>query len=159
MRIIHAIATVLTALALVPGGTHLFELRSKLGLDSEQYFVVQQIYRGWALFGLVIIAAFVANATLAVLQWKRREPFGVAVAACVAIVCSLGVFFAWVYPANVATGNWTKIPSNWQDLRVQWEYGHMAGAILTFFALCLVAFARGDPKRRICERVPRGCPD
>jgi hypothetical protein len=76
MRIIHAIATLLTALTLVPGGAHLFEMPNKLGLDSEQYFIVQQIYRGWALFGFVIIAAFVANATLALLQWKRRESFG-----------------------------------------------------------------------------------
>ena len=48
MRTIHAFAVILTAVALVPSGAHLAELPNKLSLDRDQYFVVQQIYRGWA---------------------------------------------------------------------------------------------------------------
>jgi hypothetical protein len=40
---------VLTALALVPAGAHLFELPNKIGLSQDRYFIVQSIYRGWAL--------------------------------------------------------------------------------------------------------------
>jgi hypothetical protein len=43
----------LTAPALVPVGAHLFELPNKIGLSEEHYFLVQSIYRGWALFGIV----------------------------------------------------------------------------------------------------------
>ena len=39
------------ALTLVPAGAHFFELPSKMGLPPEQYMIVQNIYRGWALFG------------------------------------------------------------------------------------------------------------
>ena len=51
----------LTALALVPAGAHLFELPNKIGLDQEPYFIVQGIYRGWALFGIVLFGALAAN--------------------------------------------------------------------------------------------------
>jgi heme A synthase len=39
-------AIILTALALVPAGTHLFELPNKIDLDQEACFAVQRIYRG-----------------------------------------------------------------------------------------------------------------
>ncbi|HYI89366.1 MAG TPA: DUF1772 domain-containing protein, partial [Beijerinckiaceae bacterium] len=51
------LGVVLTALALVPAGAHLFELPNKVGLSQEHYFIVQGIYRGWALFGLVLFPA------------------------------------------------------------------------------------------------------
>jgi hypothetical protein len=114
----------------------------KLHLDRDQYFVVQQIYRGWALFGAVIIAAFLANLAAAILLWRRRRPFLLPLVACLAIAASLAVFFAWVYPTNLATDNWTHIPANWEDLRTRWEVGHTAAAALMFIALCSTAFAR-----------------
>ena len=45
-------AVVFVALALVPAGAHLSELANKVTLPPDQYLVVQQIYRGWALFGI-----------------------------------------------------------------------------------------------------------
>jgi hypothetical protein len=134
------------ALALVPGGAHLAELPSKLTLDREQYFVVQQIYRGWALFGAVIIASFLVNLVMAVLLWRRREPYILPAIACLAIAASLGTFFL-VYPANLATSNWTKIPVNWEELRTRWEFGHSTGTTLIFVALCAVAFTPADRKQ------------
>ena len=143
MRTIHAIAVILTAIALVPSGAHLAELPNKLSLDRSQYFVVQQIYRGWALFGVLIIAALLANVIFAILCWRRRESFTLPLIAALAISVSFVVFFLWVYPGNVATDNWINIPANWQELRTRWEFGHAAGAALVFIALCSAAFARG----------------
>ena len=39
MRVLQFLAVVLTALALVPGGAHFFELPNKIGLGEQQYFV------------------------------------------------------------------------------------------------------------------------
>jgi hypothetical protein len=61
VKILQMLAIILTALALVPGGAHLFSLPHKIGMARDNYFVVQAIYRGWALFGILIIAALVAN--------------------------------------------------------------------------------------------------
>ena len=79
---------------------------------------------------------------VAILLWRRREPFSLPMIACLTIVASLVVFFIWVYPTNIATNNWTEIPANWEELRTRWEFGHLAGAGLIFIALCSAAFTR-----------------
>jgi hypothetical protein len=54
-------ALALTGLTLVPSGAHLFELPAKLALERNEYFLVQGIYAGWALFAVPIVGAIVAN--------------------------------------------------------------------------------------------------
>jgi hypothetical protein len=63
------------------------------------------------------------------------------------------VFFAFTFPANTATVNWTVVPENWAALRRQWEYAHAAEAFLYFAALLLLTAAavmRG-PETRMDE--------
>lgn len=43
------------ALALAPALAHLLELPNKIGLSRDDYLAVQQIYRGWALLGLLLL--------------------------------------------------------------------------------------------------------
>jgi ABC-type cobalamin transport system permease subunit len=141
-KIAHFLAIALTATAMVPGGAHLFSLAAKMGLAQDPYFTVQQIYRGWALFGIAIFGALFANLAVAVFVRRQRLPFRLALAAALLILASLAVFFTWTYPANLATSNWTMIPPNWSDLRVQWEYSHAANAVVTFAALCSAVLAQ-----------------
>ena len=136
LRLLQFFAVVLTALALVPGGAHIFELPNKIGLPEEHYFIVQSIYRGWALFGIVIIAATGANLLLGLMLLRRRAAAWPSLAAAVLLAATLAVFFLWTYPANQATENWTVTTANWQTLREQWELSHALNAILTFMALC-----------------------
>ncbi len=72
---------------------------------------------------------------------RQRAPFRLALLAFVIIAATLVIFFAWTYPANQATSNWTIAPDNWRELRVQWEYAHAANAVLTFIALCSVVLS------------------
>jgi hypothetical protein len=130
LRVVQFLAVVLTALALVPAGAHLFELPNKIGLPQEQYFTVQGIYRGWALFGIVLCGAIAANLASAVMLRRQRVPLLLALAAFAAMAGVLAVFFAWTYPANQATSNWTVVPADWQELRVRWEYSHAVSAAL-----------------------------
>ncbi|HEX7204375.1 MAG TPA: hypothetical protein VF237_04425 [Xanthobacteraceae bacterium] len=71
MKTLKFLAIVLTALALVPGGAHFFSLPNKITLTESNYFIVQNIYRGWALFGIVLFGALFANMALA---WAMRWP-------------------------------------------------------------------------------------
>jgi hypothetical protein len=139
---LRILALTLTALVLVPSAAHLFELPGKIGLDRDSYFIVQGIYAGWALFGVPIIAAILANGALAV-ALRRREPAAArcAMAAAVLIAVSLGVFFIWIFPANQATANWTQKPEQWEILRREWEYSHAANAIIVFAAFLATALA------------------
>jgi hypothetical protein len=141
LRVTQFLAIVLTALALVPAGAHLFELPNKIGLAEDAYFVVQNIYRGWALFGIVLFGALAANLALAIMVRRQRAPFRLAFAAFLLVAATLVIFFTWTYPANQATSNWTVVPANWQELRTQWEYAHATNAVLTFMALCAVTWS------------------
>jgi hypothetical protein len=138
MKIAAFFAVVLTALALAPGLAHLFALPNKIGLPQEQYFVAQGIYRGWALLGIVLFAALAANFVLALISRGKGAAFVFAGAGFLLILVTLGIFFRWTYPANVATENWTSVPANWEGLRRQWEYSHAVNALITFAALCCV---------------------
>ena len=141
LRVVQFLAIVLTALALVPAGAHLFELPNQIGLDQEPYFIVQNIYRGWALFGIVLVGALAANLALAIMVRRQRAPFWLALLAFLLVAATLAIFFTWTWPANQATSNWTAVPENWRELRTRWEYAHAANAVLTFLALCAVTLA------------------
>ena len=142
LRALHALAVLLTALALVPAGAHLAEMPGKLALPREGYLLAQSLYRGWAWFGAVIIAAILANLALGQALRRRGQPGWRAEAAAGLLLAGLAVFFAWTFPANRATGNWLVLPpQDWEALRDAWEWSHAANAVLTFGALCLAVLS------------------
>jgi hypothetical protein len=49
----------------------------------------------------------------------------------------MGVFLAFVHPANVAMAGWPldSIPTDWFQWRDQWEYSHAVRAVLQSVAL------------------------
>jgi hypothetical protein len=135
-KALQFVAAVLTALCLVPGGAHVLEIARKIRLERADYLVVQQIYRGWSLLGIVLIAAIVVNGLAAVSARGNRTAMLCSAAACALICLTLVIFFVWTYPVNQATQNWTVAPDTWQALRAQWEYSHAINAGITFMALC-----------------------
>jgi hypothetical protein len=138
-HITRFLAAVLTACALVPGGAHLLAMPNKLAMNQADYFVAQQVYRGWALLGVVIFLALFANAAAAVFASGRVRGFSVA--AALLIAATLAVFAIWTYPANAATANWMTVPADWMELRTRWEISHAVNALLTFAALCCAVSA------------------
>ena len=135
LRVTQFIAIILTALALVPAGAHLLELVHKITLDRAQYLTVQQLYRGWAFLGAVLIAAMLANLVLTIRSRRQGRPMRLATIATLLLAANLTIFFIWTFLANQATGNWTVMPADWEALRDQWEYSHAVNALLTFLAL------------------------
>jgi mannose/fructose/N-acetylgalactosamine-specific phosphotransferase system component IID len=127
------VAMVCTAITMAAGFTHLLELPRKITLDRDQYLMVQQLYRGWALLGVVVVAALVSTGIAARLTRARRSEFRLTTlaACCLALI----VFFLFTFPANQATQNLTVLPDNWESLRRQWEYSHAVGAGFDFLAL------------------------
>ena len=142
MTFLRVFALALMALILIPSGAHLFELAAKIGLDRESYFTVQGVYAGWSLFSVPIIAAILVNMLLYFME-RRDHPATAhwALIGAALTVMSLGIFFAWVFPANQATANWTIRPDEWEVLRRNWEYGHAANAILVGCAFLSTALA------------------
>jgi hypothetical protein len=141
MKPLQFVAIVLMAVSLVPGGAHVASLLNKIALSEANYFIVQAVYRGWDLFGAVLIASLVVNLALAVAVRAQTVPLRLVLIALVCQVGGLAIFLAYPFPANQATANWTEMPDNWEALRSRWEYGHAVNAVTTFVGLCAVTLA------------------
>ena len=149
LTLVRVCALLLVALSLVPGAAHVSELPNKIALPRDHYMLVQQIYRGWALFGILIFAALAATAAQALLLRHQRTAFRLSLSAFLCLAAAQAVFWLFTYPVNVASANWTRIPEDFEAARRQWEYSHAAGAALTGAALialilCHVGARRGD---------------
>ncbi|HJZ77779.1 MAG TPA: hypothetical protein VKE51_38890, partial [Vicinamibacterales bacterium] len=129
------ILTAQTALAMAAAFAHLLELQAKMKLRGSEYLTVQQIYRGWSLLGIVIYAALAATLALAVTVRSQRRALRLVIVAILCMVAAQMVFWAFTFPVNQETANWTVLPAHWQQLRIRWEFSHAAGAVLQFSAL------------------------
>lgn len=140
-EVVFFLALLSTALALGAALAHAYEMPNKMALTRDQYFVVQNIYRGWN--RLAILLAIQGVSIFAVMLLSQQQPrvFLPAAAALGCLIAAQVVFWAYTYPANVATENWTAIPDNWIQLRRQWEYSHAAGAGLQVLAMSAIIIA------------------
>jgi hypothetical protein len=129
------------ALALAPSAAHLLELLNKIALSRDDYLTVQQIYRGWALLGIVVFGALLSTLALTILLRHHRRQFALALTAFLCLVGTQLVFWAFTYPTNQMTRNWTVLPQRWESLRAQWEYSHAAGALLNLLAFIMIVLS------------------
>ena len=133
------LSVLLTALTLGPAMAHLLEAPVKLFLPREQYFQVQQIYRGWAFAGIFVVGAMVSTAWLA--SNVQGQAFWLSLGACACLAAAQLVYWVITVPTNHATRNWTHQPPHWRELRVRWEMSHAVGALLTLGALVFLLLA------------------
>jgi hypothetical protein len=124
-----------TALAFAPAMAHLLELPNKIHLSRDEYLTVQQIYRGWALLGVVIFGAIISTTIVIVKVRKQPKVFALTLVALLCLVTAQAVFWIFTFPANQRTDNWTVLPAEWESLRARWEYSHAAGAVFNLAAL------------------------
>lgn len=145
--LLKVLAVTFTALAMSAGMAHLFALPNKIDLPAREYFEVQQIYRGWSLAGIALIAALLLNLATTVVLARARHRWHQAGVAVLCIGLSLVVFFLFTEPANRATDSWMQIPDNWRVLRDRWEYSHAFNACLDLLALLAItsAVVRHEP--------------
>ncbi|HJY28158.1 MAG TPA: hypothetical protein VJ306_09040 [Pyrinomonadaceae bacterium] len=114
---------------------HLLELPNKINLSRDNYLIVQQIYRGWALLAIVVFGALLSTLALTITLRHQRKAFILALVAFLCIAGTQIVFWTYTYPTNEITNNWTTLPENWAALRRQWEYSHATSALLNLLAM------------------------
>ncbi len=129
------------ALVLAPAMAHLLELPNKIGLSREEYLVVQQIYSGWQLLGIVIYGALLSTLALTIMVRHQPRVFALTLAAFLCLLAAHVVFWIFTFPANKETLYWTVLPENWMALRAQWEYSHAAGAVLNLIAFVMLVLS------------------
>ncbi len=142
-------ATISNVLALGAALAHAYALPNKIGLTRDDYVAAQQAYEGWNSFAFVLSIEATALIALLIYYWRAPPLRRLLAWALGFFVASQVVFWAFTFPANLATEGWTQIPDNWAALRARWEYSHLAGAVFqlsVFFAL-LTALLREFPRR------------
>lgn len=127
------ITIILSALVTGMALCHALELPAKMQYSASQYIAVQNslyVAFGPPNIGMFIeLAAPLAAISLAVLVRKRRPAFQLTLVAVAFMLLAFPViFFAFTEPANSVIRNATpeSIPTNWKQLRNQWEYSHLA---------------------------------
>jgi hypothetical protein len=135
------IALLATAVAMAGAGAHALELPNKVGMGAQEYFVAQQLYRGWNRLGYVLAAELVGMLAVIVLYRKDRRVLRPAALSLAALVAAQAIFWIWTFPANQATSDWMVQPENWEALRSQWEYSHLAGAGFQLLAMAALIVA------------------
>src|SRR4051794_2341751 len=97
VKVLQFLSILFTALTLVPAGAHVMEFAAKIGLDQRTYVTVQQLYRGWALSGIFLVVAVIANAALAYFSRGQMGPCYFAAAGAVLLLVTLVTFFVLIY--------------------------------------------------------------
>jgi hypothetical protein len=141
LKIARFFSLLFAALVLAPALAHLLELPNKIGLSRGEYLVVQQIYNGWQLLGIVIYGALLSTLALTIMVRRQPKVFGLTLAAFLCLLAAHGLFWIYTFPANRETLYWTVLPENWMALREQWEYSHAAGAVLNLIAFIMLVLS------------------
>lgn len=93
MKVVRFLSLLFVALALGPALAHLFELPNKINLSVEDYFTVQNVYRGWALLGFVVFGALASTLLQTVLLWQHGKVFALSLLAFLCIVGTQVIFW------------------------------------------------------------------
>lgn len=148
LEVLRFACLLLVAVSMAGGLAHVFSLPQKIDLSEDEYFTVQQVYRGWALLGIPLFGSLFGTVCLAALLHRRHKHFGLTAISAALLATGLVLFFSVTFPANQQTQNWTAVPENWEQLRRQWEYSHAAQAALVCAAfICLAWQTVHVPKR------------
>ena len=141
VKTLFFLAIMLTAIAMGAALAHLFELPNKIDIGAADYLTVQRNYDNWWIVGLSVPLAFLSVLALTVALGGTGTPFTFALIALLLLVGELVVFWGFTAPVNRATENWTMLPSNWEELRDQWEYSHAVRAILYVVAMGMLVMS------------------
>jgi hypothetical protein len=140
-QIVRFFSLVFVGLALAPGLAHVLQMPHKMDLSAQDYLRVQQLYAGWAWLGLVVFGALISTLALTVVVRTRLRQFTFACVAFGSVLVTQVIFWAFTFPVNRETHNWTMLPVNWMALRERWEYSHATAAVFDLIAFIAVVLA------------------
>lgn len=152
-KIIYFVSFLFAILALSATLAHLFELPNKITLSRDDYFTVQQIYRGWSLFGIAVAGELISTLIFVILVRHQSTVFALALTSLICMVLTQVIFWVFTFPVNKVTNNWTQIPDQWEAWRRQWEYSHAASAVLNLIAVITLILSLLIPVRWVQQPI------
>lgn len=149
----YFVALLLAALVMGLEFAHVLEWPSKATYQGSLYVLLQEsLYIWFGNIGSVLyLLAIVISFLLALALRGDRSGRRLVGIACALEVLALALFFAVIYPVNLAFPVFgpVTVPADWAALRDRWELGHAVGFALftAAFVLLLLAVLRTVPKR------------
>lgn len=142
LKIWRLMTLILLALFVGLEFAHALELPAKMQYNGALYVTIQKsLYRYFGAPGpgtFITVGAVLSAIALTVLIRKHRPAFGWSLAGtlCLTIAFPL-IYFLRIEPVNVVIKQATvgSVPTNWEQLRNQWESAHA-----TNFIFCLASF-------------------
>ena len=129
----------LVALSMGMAFSHLLEMPAKMAYDGVLWLkLLKTLYWGYGTIGAVIeVGAVITSVVLAYLVRHHHKVFIWTLTGAICMVAAHVSWWIWVRPVNVRLFPLTAatLPTNWMQLRNQWEYTHAARAILQIIAL------------------------
>lgn len=156
------ITLILSALVTGMALCHALELPAKMQYSASQYIAIQNSL--YVAFGPPNIGAFIEIAAplcaiaLAILVRKRCPAWRLTLVAIALMLLAFPIiFFAFTEPANrvIRSATPESIPVNWQQLRNQWEYSHLARFFchLAAFSALVMSVLVETPTRYLRDQV------
>jgi hypothetical protein len=118
-----------------------------MAMSAGEYMTVQRIYAGWSFFGIAVAVALLLTLLHTFAVRRDRTAFVLSLLAFLCLAATQAIFWMFTYPMNVASGQWTVTPADFEAARVQWEYSHAVNAVLTFAALVAISSSTLVSKR------------
>jgi hypothetical protein len=147
-RILSLVVLTLAALSLGPSFAHVLEAAPRLTVWPPELWREATVFHGqFRLFatigGPLDVGTILGTALLAYALRHERPSFRLALAGGLLFVLGLGVWFAWVAPANGILSTWVPgpVPENFHAVRNRWETGHMAVACLKLLGFMATVLA------------------
>jgi hypothetical protein len=155
---LQVITLMLVALGMAMTVGHALELPGKMRLSKEEYFAVQPIYYPGFTIGSIFgeFGSMVATAILLFVTPWNTTAFWLVFAALLSLLAMHALYWVLTHPVNKIwlkghelTGGGATFFSiggsaaalDWEAARKQWEYSHVARAVLSAAALALIATA------------------
>lgn len=89
----------------------------------------------------MVVGALLSTLILTIMVRNHPGEFAWSLVAFLCIAGTQVVFWAFTFPVNRKTSNWTVLPENREALRTQWEYSHATSAILNIIAFIALAIS------------------
>jgi hypothetical protein len=140
LRTWRFITLILTALNMGLAFCHLMEMPAKMRYDAALYATINNsLYRTFgAAPGIAVeIGSILSAAALAFLVRKRRAAFPLTLAGAVCLLVAQVIWWVFIFPVNAEIRTWAAetVPTDWMQLRNQWEYSHATRFVLQLVGL------------------------
>jgi hypothetical protein len=162
LQAFQVLTVLFVAVAMALALAHALELPGKLRLSRDTYLAVQRMYYpGFTIGGAVEAAALVCTALLVFLSRTDATVFWLTLMSFLALLAMHAVYWVVTHPVNNfwmrgfqpkgVGGRFFAFGTNgrhrkaytpeWTELRDQWEYSHVARAVLGVLSLTLLVSA------------------